>query len=59
MSTADILKFAADPDRAWDVVKHKQKVDKVPPITANKPPGHTRFVCISGKSLFGRMIILV
>lgn len=44
------LKFAANPDRAWAVERVKQKVENVPPVSASspKPPGHTRFVCISG-----------
>ena len=46
------LKFAGDPDRAWAVERVRQKVESVPLVsgTSPKPPGHTRFICISGDS---------
>lgn len=47
--SSNSLKLAKDPDRAWLVEKLKQKVESVPVLSESspKPPGHTRFVCIS------------
>ena len=47
--SADSLRFVGDPDRAWAVEKLRQKVESMPLLsgTSPKPPGHTRFVCIS------------
>ena len=50
--SANSLKFAEDPDRAWALEKVRQKVESVPLASSTnpRPPGHTRFVCISGDS---------
>ena len=42
-------KYAPMPAEAWREIQGKQITKKVPPLelTSTKPPGHTRFVCIS------------
>ena len=45
-----IPSYSTTPNRAWDMLSVKQTVKTVQPIDPDtpKPPGHTRFVCISG-----------
>lgn len=52
MSDGRIPMYSKTPNRAWEILRSKQKVKKVEPLahSAPKPPGHTRFVCISGKN---------
>ena len=47
----DIPSYSYDPDKAWSIISVKQTVKTVKPLahSSPKPPGHTRFVCISGE----------
>ncbi len=51
MSSERVPAYSTDPDRAWRIFRVKWKVETVPTFDPNspKPPGHIRFVCISGK----------
>ncbi len=51
MSSERVPAYSCDPDKAWSILSVKRKVDPVTPLdpTSPKPPGHTRFVCISGE----------
>lgn len=45
----DVFRYVDNPTKAWEVLKLKQTAKKVKPVdpSSPKPPGHTRFVCIS------------
>ncbi len=51
MSRQRVPAYSTDPDKAWSILRVKRKVETVPTIDPNSPtpPGHTRFVCISGE----------